>query len=69
MLLTQQLLTFWVFIFFVNGQLNAQEPIMQVDSTKTEFLVGDSSRFDKIDSVTETISEQLKILQEKNRIN
>jgi hypothetical protein len=65
MRLTIQLITFWTFIFFAYGQLNAQGQLKHVDSTKTEYFVRDSSRFDKIDSGTENIIKQLSALQEK----
>jgi predicted PurR-regulated permease PerM len=47
------------------GYMNAQTNRKDTVSTKVSFCLQDSTRFNKIDSVTENISKQLNTLQEK----
>lgn len=59
------LLSIWALVLLTCGQGIAQRTVIKNDSAKTFIVIQDSIRLNKIDTLTENISNQLRVLQEK----
>jgi hypothetical protein len=62
---TKILLSTWILVLLTSLQAIAQRPSLKSDSTKNYIIILDSIRLNKIDSLTESISSQMKVLKEK----
>ncbi len=61
-------LSIWMLTLLTYGQGVAQKTVIKSDSSKTLIVIQDSIKLNKIDSLTENISIQLKTLQEKTGV-